>query len=238
MDGMNKEKWQAMSRRDKYEHIKYYYGKYIIIGSIVLAVVINLLYATITNVEPTLSILMLNNLYTTDTDISQSHFDDFCAKYGYDNSKGKMDVTKNFYILTEIEDPSGESLNAAQENLTALQTWLYAGVDDVIIGRGDFMTNSWIDGEAFLDLRDVFTEEQLAKYADYIVYGQPVDLDEEFDDVADELKEPYPCAIHLPQNEWILETGCFKECYAAIPLNAGNKKAAADFLNYLLSRQP
>ncbi len=236
MDGINKEKWQSMTRREKYEHIMYYYKTYIIVGLIVLIVGGTLAYQVITRVEPTLSILMINS-YHPDT-VEQSVFDEFCAEYGYDNAEGLMTVLTNFSILTEEEGADSETLLVSQQNLSALQTWLYAGQDDVIIGSGVFVKNSLLNGEAFLDLREVFTQEQLEQYADYIVYGEPVDLDDEYEDVMEEKTEPYPCALLLKDNPWIAQTSSFKECYVAIPINAGSKEAAADFLEYLLGLQP
>lgn len=237
MDGMNKEKWQAMSRQQKFEHVKYYYGKYIIIGLVALIVVGQLLYTSLTHVEPVLSVLVMNNLAQQNT--QQSVFDEFCSEFGYDNSEGKMEIIDNFYILTEEEGATNDITSESYQNLQALQTWLYAGQDDVIIGRGSIMEYSLIDGEAFTDLRDVFSAAELEKYAPYIVYGEPVDLDEEYEDVMEERSEPYPCAIRLDDNGWILEIGYYKlGCYAGIPVKAGNKEAAADFLRYLLSKQP
>lgn len=227
-----------MSLREKYEHIMFYYKNYIIVGLLILVVGGYLLYTTITSVEPVLSVLMINNIYQEDA-TDQSVFDEFCSEYGYDNSAGKMTVTDNFYILTEEEGAKGDLIESSHQNLTALQTWLFAGADDVIIGSGIFMKNGLIDGEAFLDLREVFTPQQMEEYADYIIYGQPVKLDEEFEDVpVEELEKPYPCALLLKDNRWISENGYFKECYAAIPMSAGSKDAARDFLLYLLSKQP
>lgn len=236
MDGINKEKWQAMSRKEKYEHIMYYYKNYIIIGLIALVAGGYLLYHTITHVEPVLSVLMINNVYQEDLD--QSVFDEFCTEYGYDNSEGKMTIYNNFYILTEEEGATADMITTSHQNLSALQAWLQAGQDDVIIGSGIFMKNGLVDGEAFLDLREVFSEEQMEKYAEYIVYGNPADLDEEYEDVMVEKTEPYPCALLLKDNGWISATKCYKECYVAIGINAGNKEGAADFLEYLLSKQP
>ena len=237
MDGINKEKWQAMTRREKYDHIMYYYKTYIIVGLVALLVGGYLLYSTITHVEPVLSVLMINNNTTTE-DIDQSVFDEFCRDYGYDNSEGKMAIYNNFYILTEEEGATADMITSSHQNLSALQSWLQAGQDDVIIGRGNFVKNGLVDGEAFLDLREVFTPEQMEEYAEYIVYGKPADLDEEYEDVMGETTEPYPCALLLKDNAWILGTKCFKECYVAITINAGNKEGAADFLEYLLSKQP
>ena len=236
MDGMNKEKWQSMSRKEKYDHILYYYKTYIIIGLIVLVVGAQLLYSTITHVEPVLSVLMINNIYQEDID--QSIFEEFCKDYGYDNSEGKMAIYNNFNIVTEEEGANEDMLTSSYQNLSALQAWLQVGQDDVIIGKGVFVENSLLHGEAFLDLREVFTPEQMEEYAEYIVYGNPAELGEEYEDVVEELTEPYPCALLLKDNAWILETGCYKECYVAITINAGNKEGAADFLEYLLSKQP
>ena len=237
MDGMNKEKWQSMTLQEKYNHFMYYYKTYVIIGLVVLIVGGVLLYHVITHVEPDLSILMINNTYQEIED--QSMFDEFSDRYGYDNSEGKMAVLNNFYIKTEEEGADGELLNSSYQNLSALQTWMYAGQDDVIIGNGVFVKNSLVDGEAFLDLREVFTPEQMEMYAEYIVYGKPVDMDEEFEDVVAERTEPYPCALLLKDNSWLMENGSYQlECYVGIAVNAGSKEAAADFLEYLLSKQP
>jgi len=225
-----------MSGREKYEHIMYYYKTYIIVGLLILAVGGTLIYQLATKVEPVLSILMINNVYQEET--KQSVFDEFCADYGYDNSEGKMTIYNNFVILTEGEGADAEITETSYQNLSALQTWLQVGQDDVIIGNGVFVKNSLVNGEAFLDLREVLTPQQLEEYADYIVYGQPVDLDEEYEDITEELTEPYPCALLLKDNGWVSGTGCFKECYVGIPVNAGNKEAAADFLEYLMSKQP
>lgn len=236
MDGMNKEKWQAMSRKEKYDHIMYYYKTYIIIGLIALLVIGNLLYFTITHVEPDLSVLMINNVYQEELD--QSIFDEFAKTYGYDNSKGKMAIYNNFFILTEEEGANGDMITTSHQNLSALQAWLQVGQDDIIIGSGHFVENGLIDGEAFLDLREVFSPQQMEQFAEYIVYGQPADLDEEFEDIMGETTEPYPCALRLVDNGWISGTKCYKECYVAIPINSHSREIAADFLLYLLSKQP
>ena len=225
-----------MSRKEKFDHIMYYYKTYIIIGLVALFIIGQLVYFSITHVEPEISVLMINS-YVSDQ-LDQSVFDEFCAQYGYDNSEGKMAIYNNFYIWTEEEGADDDMINFSYENVSVLQTWMQAGQDDIIIGRGVFVENGLLHGEAFLDLREVFTEEQMAKYADYIVYGNPADVDEEYEDVVGELTEPYPCAILLKDNAWINGTGCYKECYAAIAIQAGNKEGAADFLEYLLSKQP
>jgi hypothetical protein len=63
-------------------------------------------------------------------------------------------------------------------------------------------------------------------------------LDEEFEDIMGETTEPYPCALRLVDNGWISGTKCYKECYIAIPINSHSREIAADFLLYLLSKQP
>ncbi len=74
-----------------------------------------------------------------------------------------------------------------------------------------------------LDLREVFSEEELKKHEENIVYAPQ-----------EESQEMYPCALRLEEGTGLYEEGTYSSpVCVSIPVQSINIEEAADFMLYL-----
>lgn len=232
MDGMNKEKWNAFSVKQKIEHIWYYYKVYIIVLILVVAFGVAIIDAAVNKVEPQMTVVMFNTI-VGEAMPAPPDYSEFLAQSGYENYDGAVRSITNYYIYKQEEDPE---LYATEfyNHSTALINMMYAGALDVVIGRGEFFVNDMVNSEVFVDLRTILPEELLEEYKDSIVYGRILPEDAELAET--ESTECYPCAIYLKNNAWVKESGFYNDCYIAIPKKTTSNQVAIDFLMYLLQQ--
>ncbi len=233
MDGINKEKWKALSKKQKAQFVWDYYRWHIIIAILVLAVGGSMLYDRIHYRAPLMSVIMVNNTSSLEKP-GNADFSEFLNSYGYENYDSAVSVNTNMYIYTEEESP-GLHDDYFYSHTEALIGMLFAGGADVVFGWGDYYENDLVNGRAFADLREVLPAEVLEAYADDLLYCNPVPPEG-----VDEIEgfEPYPCAILLDNNAWIKGSGYYNRCYLALPKRAsGVKEITIDFVHYLLQQE-
>lgn len=231
MDGMNKEKWKAMTPKKKRQYIWGYYKFHIIITLLVLFLGGRWIYEIATNQPPVLTVTMFNVMESVDGSHS-ANFDEYLQKYGYENFENAVSCNTTLKIFTKEENADLFAASYVQHS-NALYTWLQAGSEDVVIGRGEYFYRDLVESVVFMDLREVLPQELLEQYADSLVYCTPVPLGQP-QESADPSKA-YPCAIYLKDNAWIQGTGYYRECYVGIPKSAKHVDAAKNFLEYILT---
>lgn len=232
MDGMNREKWKALTAKQKWDFFWYYYKIHVIVGLVVLLFGSYMVYEIVTNREPLLSVMMIN-LETTDSYGENAQFDEFLSQYGYEIYDDAVSNHTGLAIYTEEENAELYAQYAYSHTET-LYSLLFACAEDVVFGRGEIFTEQLVPGQAFTDLRELLPQQTLEEYADCLLYCTPYTEGESEDDLIP--GEPYPCAIYLEDNAWVQESGCYKKCYVGIPKQPEIKQISIDFLEYLLEQ--
>lgn len=165
--------------KQKFDYYFYYYKWHVIACILVIAFVISLVYTIATKKEPVLSGILLN-AYTQDAEVQQTLIDDFMKEYEIDTNEYVVDIRNNLgFISEEAQKNSGidqsaqmASSNIAESNYSTQQIMM-AQIEakelDFVTGDPSTM-NAFYEGEFFLNLSEIFTEQQLEPYKDYLVY--------------------------------------------------------------------
>lgn len=232
MDGMNKEKWRAFSTKEKWSYFWYYYKVHTIVALLVILFGGYMIYEQVTNRDPLLSMVMLN-VNTMQAQETDADFDEFLNRYGYEVYDGAVSCNKALTIYKQEENKELYS-QYYYEHTEVLFSLLFAGAEDVVFGRGDFFTQELVPGRAFVDLREILPQETLERYADALLYCTPYTEGDDPDELIP--GEPYPCAIYLENNSWVLESGLYDTCYVGVPIRPQIKQITIDFMEYLLEQ--
>lgn len=232
MDGMNKEKWKAFSTKEKWNYFWYYYKVHTIVGLLVLLFGSYMIYEQVTNRDPLLAVVMLN-VSATELNGAGVDFDEFLNGHGYEIYDGAVN---NHTGLTIYKKEENEELYSSYyfSHSDALFGLLYAGAEDVVFGQGEFFIQDLVAGQAFTDLREILPREILEEYADDLLYCTPYKEGDNPDELIP--GEPYPCAIYLENNTWVLESGYYDSCYVGVPKRPQIKQITIDFMKYLLKQ--
>lgn len=108
--------------------------------------------------------------------------------------------------------------------LQSLIARLTSGDIDVFSAPSDIFEPYSLEGY-FMDIRDIFTEEELHKYEKYLVYT--TDL---------ETNTTYPCAFDFTNHPWITRHNYYSgSCQFGILYNCSNIEQAKSFLSFILN---
>lgn len=216
MDGMNKEKWAALSSSQKRQFIWDYYKIHMIVGLCLILGLGWFIHEKVTHRDPVMNVIMLNTVGApADTNVG---FQAFLEENGYEVFPGAVAVNSNLYIDFE-DDPIGTSYSHYQ----ALYAIVYTGQQDLLFGTGAIFQEC-MDSSALVDLSQVLPREFLEKHKDKLLYTT------ELDTVAE-----YPCAITLKNHSWLKETGYYYQCSVGVLENCDQPELAVAFLEYLLN---
>lgn len=236
-----KKQWEGLKDKplaDKLKYIFTYYWPGILGGVCVLIFLVSWIGGILTQKEIVLSGHIMNGLtaQSYQGDIRQ----DFMAQQQLDTNKQDFQLTCNSSMLSD----------APNEFLAAMESI----VTRIAVGDIDFLVGDLETYQKFsayhADLRNVLTEAQLSKWADYLVYVEKEALDYlTSDDVdkdiilpeyflsAEGLKNPIPIAVRLPENCRFLQAYRFPvgAVVFGIPHNVQHTDAALAFLEYAMS---
>lgn len=221
MDGMNKEKWKALSPREKREHIREYYGKTIIVVLIIVFAAGWFLYEGLSQRDPQMSVIMLN---IPDSYQGQAGFEGFLEEYDYEIYPGAVQMINHLRIFPGSEDPA--TIQQNYEHMQILHTMISFGDKELIFGAGQWYEETLVNSGALMDLSNVLPPSVLAACGDALIYSE-----------ATETEPSYPCAILLKNNAWLIQSGYYPKCYVGVPVNTDNLKIATDFLTYVIGQQ-
>ncbi len=215
MDGMNREKWNSMTKAQKREHIWEYYKFHII--SVIAVVLVGswLIYEKVNYVEPTMRMVMTNVVERKEDD---SCFREFMDKYGYE---GTVEMNQTLYFDFE---------NAAQlmqngRNYEALVSMFSLSEYDIFFANPEVYASCAIDG-AMLDLSILLPAELLEKHKDRLLYTDEDGL----------VEKAYPCGVNLEGNPWANGNKLYYKGYAGIMKNTADVEMATNFMIYLLEQ--
>ncbi|MCI5920306.1 MAG: transporter [Roseburia sp.] len=209
--------FKALSGKAKAQYIFDYYKWPILIGIVVLIILIKVIIHFVTYKEPVLNVTMVN-CYQTAENTDTSSFDDFFEKEGFDAAKECIGFTNS---LT-WNPKSNDSMSVSSYESIALH--ITAGDEDVFFAPPDVFEALAPDG-CMLDLRTLFSDEELDSYSDFLVYTTD-----------SETQETYPCGFALKNNPWITEHEYYDDtCYLGILYTSKHKDTALDFVDYIIN---
>ncbi len=217
MDGMNKEKWLAMTPQQKREHIWEYYKLPIVGGLITVLILGWLMYGWLTYREPVLDVIVTDSVEYLNDDI----FHAFLEEKGYEVFKGAVGIQQNMRFA--LDDP--EKLEENYNSYNTLNALLSSAKQDILFTNQDVFGTCAVQG-ALMDLRLVLPEEFFEIYDGLFLYVQEEDTEEN-----------YPCGIKVDDNPWVQENmSQYKGC-VGIPKYADDVQQATEFLLYLLAQE-
>ncbi len=209
--------FKALSNKAKVQYIWDYYRLHIIVGVAAVLIIGSVIHHFVTYREPLLNVIMINTSSGEAT--SSDGFNEFLDAYGYDRKDNPVSV---FGSLQFVD--TGINLTETYSNYEVLSTMIAAGEEDLFFGTGDVFLDYAKQG-AFIDLRNILSDETLSKYEGSILYSTD-----------DGETEEYPCAIELTDNEWLKENGYYSDgnCYFGVIYHTEIPDATAQFAKFLL----
>jgi len=217
MDGMNKEKWKAMTPAQKREHIWEYYKLHIIAVLCVVALAGWFIHYELTYVEPQMFVVVTNMV---DLQMNDEIYHPFLEEYGYEVYDGAVSMHQNLFF--DFSDNSMWESNA--NGMNTLMALFELGDQDLFISIEKIYATCASDG-AMLDLSTVLPKELLEKYEDKLMYTRD-----------DEESEFYPCGVKVDGNPWIEKMQKNYRGYIGIIENSDDHEMAADFIEYFLKQ--
>lgn len=206
---------KALSLKGKAEFIWDYY-RYAILatGCAVILLAVTVVQIT-SHREPVLNVVMVNSLVPQRE--PGSGFDEFLTAYGYEQFAGAIENNQLYVSDGDANGLVGYRMLASE---------LAAGGQDVFLGETEILM-SYAQAGALRDLRELLPGALLTRYADSLLY-----TDE------DGKTEPYPCAVVLSGNPWLLENQYYYgTCCLGILYRSDHPEAAARFAEFLLTAE-
>lgn len=211
-----KPNFKAMPLSKKAGYVWDYY-RFHILGTIIALIIAGSVihhYATLK--DSVLDMLFLN-AYTLDDD--QAPFEDFMAEHGYDTTDYEISVTTTLSFA--LEEGSYKQDYYSVQTVSAL----FAAGDLDIFTAPHQIYNDFSSAGYAADLRDIFTEEELAEFDDIIIYT-----------TLSETGETFPSALNLEGNQWLIRNGYYDNgCYLAVAANTDNPELTKEFIYYILN---
>ena len=212
---------KEMPPKARAQYIWDYYKLPIIGGICVIAFVISMIYHYATYKESALDIIMVNSVNPESADIVTATSDFFEAE-GFSADKEEITLDTSITFAEDMGDSNNYYSNQA------LTVKFAAGGGDVLFGP-EFALSNYAASGAMMPLTDILTKDQLAQYADLLVYTTDEDTNEE-----------YAYGIKLTDNQWLLDNHYYYEGETpvmTVGYHAHAPETAKDFFRYVLTFQ-
>lgn len=229
--------------KQKITYIWDYYKWHIIIPILVVSFIIWYIVHIITAPDIILNGVLVN-AYKTETSISSEELlEDFYKEQKIDLKEEEINLNTSMYI-------SADNDSANYESLQALMAWHAADSLDFIAGDAPALTELAYRGY-FPDLREMLTEEQIAKYEPYFlymdkdVYTRRAEMVSSMEDISnveypdctqpEEMVDPIPVFIDMSQSQRLSEiyTETSEVLVIGITENVVDKELTLAFIDYL-----
>lgn len=256
MDEFKEERQSIKKEPFKVQFLYFWeYYKWYVLGPILaVAFIVYYIYTTVNAKEIAFYAVMLNTteynpFINENLGLRNSTLDEFTADFyeyiGVDKEAYKIMFDTSIIIHEDTEET--ETANGIEK----LMTYLSAGEVDVMV-TGSYDFSDYAYDSHFHDLREIMTEEQLAKYEPYFYYvdGKIVaevktamdNMDYSYQltvpDPTDpaSMEDPIPVGIYVHDSEYLLDTLIFeeKDIVMGIYVNAPHVETAFDYLEFLL----
>ena len=230
--------------KQKISYIWDYYKWHIMIPLIVVIALISFIVNLVTKPDIILNGVMLN-VYNMESESSPADLlPDFYKEQKIDSKEEEINLNSNLYY-------SVDNLNTNYQTMQVLMAWLSADQLDFVTGDATSLTDLAYK-DYFTDLRDYFTEDELAKYEpyflyiDYDVFLKRAEMANNMEDVSgielpdctkpEEMKNPIPVMIDMSQSKKLTEVygETFDVLALGITVKETNKDMTLKFLEYLM----
>lgn len=238
-----REKIKNGSFKDKLNYFWCYYKFHTLVTICAVVLLVMLIHDVLTQKETAFFAAMLNSV-SLGEDTTESFREDFAEYTEIDLDKYEVlfDNTINL-----DDSAAGELATGSSQRLLVYTS---AGEIDVIVGGEDIFPDQAKQG-MFYDLREILTEEQIARYEPYFYYVDQAYLDlmnsdETYDlnfaapeppDPAkpEEMENPIPVGIFVTDCDKLTDVYYFSGDYAAagIMMNSSHVETAIQFIEYL-----
>ena len=230
--------------KQKWQYFKDYYLLTVVIVLVAASLIGALLYNYVTAKEDALYAIMLN---ASSYDANEWFENEYMLSSGIDTDK----------LQATFDDASFYKLNSNDEvsytTMQKLQTYAGAGQLDVMLGTGEEF-KYFANGVLFMDLRNLLSEEQLAKYEPYFYYVDDALLDKADENAQNQLaidasaipdprkpedmEQPTPVAIYVESSDKLNQAFYFPNAEEGIAIgvytNAPHPENALSLIEYLL----
>lgn len=247
MDEFKKERKAVLQNgtiKQKISYIWDYYKWHIMIPLILIIALISFIVNLVTRPDIILNGVMLN-VYNVESQASPTELlEDFYKAQEIDSKEKEINLNSSLNY-------SVDNKNSNYQTMQVLTAWLFADQLDFITGDASSLTDLAYR-EYFTDLRDYFSEDELAKYQpyflyiDYDLYMKRVETADNLEDISsivlpdctkpEEMKDPIPVMIDMSQSKKLTEIygEKFDALALGITVKETNKDMTLKFLDYLL----
>ena len=231
----NRELFRQMSPKEKWSHIWTYYKAAFLLGAILLAILVSLIFTFLTRKEPVMYMAYTNIQMSPQSE--QTLWGDYLTDRGYDTKETEVFIHGNLY-LADMPDPENyEQANASYMKVMALIE--SKELDIIVMNRESYdlcSANGYL-----LDLRELFSPED-SQVSPYIVSNMVILEDNTIDyslGMAEELiyvTDTVPNALDLAKLDWYQEAGYIGDVYLGIVVNSPRLDVCADYFTYLTGK--
>jgi hypothetical protein len=201
---------KQLSLKKRIEYIWDYYKLHIIGGVFCIYLAVSLLSGIYKNSQIQLNVLMINTF--SYLDYNADPFKEFLSSTGHK-------VTENSVVFEDLLFTGDESYD--YQTSQKFMVLLASGGSEIIFGNGELF-DSCVEQGAFMDLRDILSNELLERYSEDLLYCETED------------GTRYPCAVSLTNSPWVLKYPEYKDCCYGIPYRSEHEETAFSLANYLL----
>ncbi len=222
-----KETLAPMSWPDRIQYIWSYYKETILIVAALLVVVGYLFAGMISNRKEIVIGGIAANVEMTEEGMSYLTTDYFQKVGGQDRSQQIKLHPMSLYSLQ-----NAEYMEMTYYNMTkAISMMTDREIDYLLLDK--VALELFMSQDSFLDLRKVFSEDELAAFGDRLLKIKKVD------DTGNVVSEEYPVAIDISSLPFVQECTTAKESvYFGIASNSANLEQVKDFWSYLTNWNP
>lgn len=206
--------FRGLSGRARLQYAWDYFRYPLLVAVCVIWLLGALIAQYVTRRDPLLEVIMVNP--STPFAMDAGDFDAFLEEYGYERFEGSVSIAS--FLLNREGGPR------YQEDYMTLLV-LLTGQPDLFFGTGPEYLEIADQGR-LADLSQLLPEEVLKKHKSALL----------FSDSAGE-REPYPCAVLLPQGHWMTGQYYEGECWFGVLERAGHWDTAREFAEYLLGER-
>ena len=216
-----KENLKPMTWPQRIDHIWTYYKEFLIITIVSVIVVVGVLTAMLTPKKELLMGGMSVNTYLN------GEADSYLGEEYFAHLQGDPDKQEVQQYFRSFGDFSKSPQD--YEVFNGVIAMIYAEKLDYLFLDEQGM-QPFISYESLMDLRLVFTEEELQQFGNRVVYGQKTD------DEGKPMGEKIPVTINITDLPFIQDCETYdRKVYLGFAVNAPNQDSLRDFWEYLLA---
>lgn len=231
----NQALFRQMSPREKWDHIWTYYKGAFLLGAILLAILVSVVFTLVTRKEPVMYMAYTN--IQMDAQTEQALWGDYLIDRGYDTAKTEVSVYSNLYLSEMPDVENYEQANGSYMKLMALVE--SKELDVILMNRESYdfcSANGYL-----LDLTELFSPED-SRISSCLVSNMVILEDNSVDyslGMEDELiyvTDTVPNALELSGLDWYREAGYAGEVYLGIVVNTPRLDICTDYFTYLTDK--